>query len=144
MSRLLSFILLASLMASTHRLSAQPDVPSSPSGLRVWQGGLLPDGYVSGPVADTTFTFDGKRYEGFEIIREKRSLLIPRGPERADPECIGCPVRIHARMHFPSGHGIRSVPARFCTTVCQRHPNLFIEGIEEPPEMPSFRTVGPY
>ncbi len=71
MSRLLSFILLASLMASTHCLSAQPDVPSSPSGLRVWQGGLLPDGYVSGPVADTTFTFDGKRYGGFEIIRKK-------------------------------------------------------------------------
>lgn len=71
MSRLLSFIFLASLMASAHRLSAQPDAPSFPSGLRIWQGGLLPDGYVSGPVADTTFMFDGKRYGGFEIIRKK-------------------------------------------------------------------------
>lgn len=71
MPRLLSFILLASLTVSMHRLSVQPDAPSSPSDLRIWQGGMLPDGYVSGPIVDTTFMFDGKRYGGFEIIRKK-------------------------------------------------------------------------
>ncbi len=90
MSRLLSFILLALLIVSTHCLSAQPDVPSSPSGLRVWQGGLLPDGYVSGPRRrHDTFTFDGKRYGGFEIIRKKdfssfrevRKELAPRASD---------------------------------------------------------------
>jgi len=84
-------IFLPVFVVGSHRSAAQSSQKPLPI-LQIWEAGSLPDDYTSARCVDTVFSFDGKRYDRYEVIVRKDILSFKDIQKELAPQTSDVPA----------------------------------------------------